>query len=263
MKKKNLHTEECSRTDSNGCIANGYSNGDIITYGHTTGSTLTPGYALDCDVNGNGVVDTDTNGNSTERFYYVSDFYDTNLSTPGFNSNYATLIYYDNVGASAYYGTSSSYNNYSGPSALLSKLPTTSTWTNVSLLNTQRQILNESGGNTTSGGTLPKFSYAGYAARLLTTQELLKACNNITVGNFTTLGELDSCEFLMEDTTYSKTSGWAGGSGYYWFETPRASDTNGVWLVYGYRRRLNYGYTYGSQGVRPAVDILKSDISLQ
>ena len=267
-----LHTETCSRTDSNGCIAKGYTNGATITYGHTDSTKLvngqltngvSQGYALDCDVNGNGVVDTDTNGNSTERFYYVSDFYDTNLSTPAFNSDYATLIYYDNVGASAYHGTSSSFNNYSGPSALLSTLPSTSTWKNVSLLNEQRQILNESGGKTSGNGsyTLPKFSYAGYAARLLTAQEVNSACN-ITVGSYTK-GELDSCEFLMEDSAYSKTSGCSGGACFYWLETPRASISYGVWFVNGYGRGVDLANACGSFGVRPAVDILKSNISLQ
>ena len=274
MKAKNLHTEECSRTDSRGCIANGYSQGATITYGHTDSTKLdngtlkngvSQGYALDCDVNGNGVVDTDTNGNSTERFYYVSDFYDTNLSTPAFNSNYATLIYYDNVGASAYHGTSSSYNNYSGPSALLSSLPTSGssgTWKNVSLLNTQRQIRNERGGTTSGNGsyTLPKFSYTGRAARLLTVQEVNSACN-ITVGS-QTKGELDSCEFLMEDTAYSKTSGCTG-SCIYWLETPYAAGSIGVWYVTGGNRDVMGTVAYITNGSRPAVDILKSDISLK
>ena len=259
-KATTLHTETCSRT-SNGCYATGYYSGGskgttTITYGHTTGSTLTPGYALTCDVNGDGDYNE-----TTERFYYVSDFYDTN--TKSFNTDYATLIYYDNVGASAYYGTSSSYNNYSGPSALLSTLPATSTWKNVSLLNTQRQILNESGGTTSGNGSynLPKFAYTGKAARLLTAQEVNSACN-ITVGS-KTKGELDSCEFLMEDTMYSKESGWAGGSGYYWLETPYASSPIYVWYVVGKYRRVSTYYACNSYGVRPVVDILKSNISLK
>ena len=132
----------------------------------------------------------------------------------------------------------------------------------MELKNTTRQILNESGGTITTGGNLPSFSYSGYAARLLTTQELSKGCNNLTVGNQTT-GELDVCEYLMEDSNYSKTSGWSGGSGYYWLESPRASNSNHVWYVSGNNRVVYIYSAYYAFGVRPAVDILKSDISLQ
>ena len=266
IKATTLHTEKCNSSSSSGCRAKGYSSGATITYGHTEGSTLTSGYALTCDVNGDG-----TYNETTERFYYVSDFYDTNLSTPAFNEDYVTLIYYKNYGSSAVKYNSSGYN-YQGPTTLRSSLPTSGssgTWKNISLVNEQRQILNESGGTTVIDGTthnLPKFSYAGYAARLLTTQELSKACNNITVGSQAT-GELDSCEFLMEDSSYSKSSGCSGGSCHYWLETPYATSgaaSKGlVWVVYGSGRNVGLNYANITYGSRPAVDILKSDISLK
>ena len=266
-KATTLHTETCNSRSGYGCLAKGYAQGATITYGHTTGSTLTPGYALTCDVDGDGTYDE-----ATERFYYVSDYYDTN--TKSFNTDYATLIYYKNYGSSAVAYNSSEYN-YEGPTTLLSSLPTSGdsgTWKNISLVNEQRQILNESGGTTVttySGSTynLPKFSYAGYAARLLTAQEVNSACN-ITVGSGTyasgTTGELDSCEFLMEDTVYSKTSGCSGGHCYYWLETPQASSSIRVWFVYGDTREVTLSkYANDSFGVRPAVEILKSSISLK
>ena len=92
-----LHTEECAQTDtSKFCSGAGYTTSGIkrtstITYGNLgTAGVLTTGDAFDCDVNGDGVYDS-----TKERFYYVSDYYNT--STKSFDSNYATLIYYNNV----------------------------------------------------------------------------------------------------------------------------------------------------------------------
>ena len=46
----------------------------------------------------------------------------------------------------------------------------------MSLKNTTRAILNENESNTTKGGVLPSnYSYEGYAARLLTLQEIRQA----------------------------------------------------------------------------------------
>ena len=82
-----LHTEECIWNDQAGfCSGAGYtttgSKGTTtITYGNLgTSGTLTSGDAFDCDVNGDGVYDP-----STERFYYVSDYYNT--GTKSFESD--------------------------------------------------------------------------------------------------------------------------------------------------------------------------------
>ena len=48
------------------------------------------------------------------------------------------------------------------------------------------------------------FSYSGTAARLLTAQEVNRACG-ITVGSYKT-GELDNCKYLMENTKYTNNS---------------------------------------------------------
>ena len=92
-----LHTEECTQKDTtNYCGGAGYtiagSRGTTtITYGNLgTSGALTSGDAFDCDVNGDGVYDS-----NTERFYYVSDYYNT--STKAFESDTAVLIYYNNV----------------------------------------------------------------------------------------------------------------------------------------------------------------------
>ena len=270
-KAETLNTETCNRT-SMGCITKGYANGDTITYGHIDSSKLTNGqltngqsggYALDCDLNGNGVVDTDSNGNSTERFYYVSDLYTgTENGVDQFDSDYAVLIYHKNIGTAVAYNSAN--ENWHGPVTLLSSLPTRSTWANenINLKSTSRTIYTEKGTTSTDGGTIENpFNYTGAVARLLTAQEINKSCN-ITVGSRTT-GELDSCEYLMEDSYYSKTSGCSGGHCYYWLETPYASGSYSAWLVDGSTRFVNYARVKYAYGVRQAVEILKSNIFLE
>lgn len=260
-----LHTEECTQTDADlycsgaGYTTSGSKGTTTITYGNLgVSNVLASGDAFDCDVNGDGVYDKDT-----ERFYYVSDLYDTTSKT--YNSDYAALIYYNNTTSGVADNTSSglvaydsSNINYQGPVTAIANLPTTTEWSNVSLSNTSRAILTEKGTTSTTGGPLPTaFSYEGYAARLLTAQEINKGCG-ITVGSYTT-GELDSCNYLMENTKYSSsTLGTLG----YWLETPRASTSTDVRDVYGDYRYVgsNTAYHLGDFGVRPAIEMKKSDI---
>ena len=253
-KATELHTEICAGSFS-GCIAKGYTNGDTITYGHTDSSKLTNGqltngqsggYALDCDVDGTGY---------NERFYYVSDYYDT--STKNFNKDYAVLIYYKNIGKSAYQGGAYNYNNYSGPEAVLAVLPTSGdngTWKNVSLLNEERQILYENG----TIGSLPVFSYTGKAARLLTTQEIQAAAGSTTIN---VNGYLNNADFLLEDTNYAKSS-CSGDACFYWIETPRSGNNQYVWYAFGYGRYIASDTVNNQYGVRPVIEIPKTKISL-
>ena len=253
-----LHTEKCSQTStSTYCQADGYALNDTITYGNLgTKGTLTSGDAFDCDVNGDGIYDA-----ATERFYYVSDM--TNGVTQ--DSNTVVLIYYNNVSGglpsnSTSYAYDSSKKNNNGPVTAIKQLPTTSQWKNVSLTNTTRAITNESGGNTTKDGNLPTtFSYAGYAARLITAQEVSAGCG-FTVGIYTT-GELSSkCKYLMENTKYSSSSLKTLGG---WLESPTASYSLGVWSVYASGRGVSSYYVGNADGagVRPAIEVLKSNIS--
>ena len=88
-----LHTEECTNSDTSGyCQADGYALNEEIAYGNTTttNGVLTVGDAFDCDVNGDEIFDA-----ATERFYYVSDYFDT--STKTFNDKVAVLVYYSNT----------------------------------------------------------------------------------------------------------------------------------------------------------------------
>ena len=249
-----LHTEECTQTGSFGCSGAGYTTSgskktSTITYGNLgTNGTLTSGDAFDCDVNGDGKYDS-----TTERFYYVTDMDD----------NTAVLIYYDNVSAgspsnSATYAYDSSGENFHGPRTAIEQLPTTTQWKNVSLTNSTRAITNESGGNTTTGGTLPRnFSYSGYAARLLTIQELRQGTGIISIPTGQT-GELDNFTYLLENTKFvSNSNPWT-----WWLENARSDYSTNAWLV---RCDIRYVSNYtvsraGADGVRPAIEVPKTQI---
>ena len=257
-----LHTEVCNQTDTKYyCLGSGYKTGDKITYGNLgTQGTLTSGDAFDCDVNGDGVYDS-----STERFYYVSGKDGDN------SSDYATLIYYNNVssgvsnntktyawvsktdyvaagGTESDYGTEGNYNK--GPVTAIKQLPTTKQWKNVKLSNTTRNITDEKG-----TVRVNNFSYSGYAARLLTVQEVNKGCGAIA-GSWKS-GELDTCKYLMENTEYSTSSKSV------WLETVSSSSASSAWILQAmYRYFCNYPVWFDFIGdVRPAIEVLKSKIS--
>ena len=81
-----------------------------------------------------------------------------------------------------------------------------------------------------------------------------------TVGSRNT-GELSKqCKYLMENTKYSNSSNGTYGE---WLETPHVANSNNVWDVGGYGRYVNNGYAnYSSNfGVRPAIEVAKTDIS--
>ena len=257
-----LHTEECTQKDTtNYCGGAGYtiagSRGTTtITYGNLgTSGALTSGDAFDCDVNGDGVYDS-----NTERFYYVSDYYNT--STKSFENDTAVLIYYNNVSLGnsnnkTTYAYDSSGENFHGPRTAIKELPTTSQWSNISLKNTTRSISNESGSNTTTGGTTPSnFSYAGYVTRLLTIEELRIATENNGIPTFQ-VGEIDNFTYLLENTSFSNENNFA-----WWLENVRSDNSRQAWSVNGYYRTV-YGNTVediSSTGVRPAIEVSKTNI---
>ncbi len=249
-KKGTLHTEKCTQTDETEYCSGSkdYNTGDTITYGTIPGKELKSGDAFDCDVNGDGKYNSDT-----ERFYYVTDMDD----------NTAVLIYYNNVSKgkpsdSTTYAYDKSGKNNNGPVTAIEQLPSISNWGNISLINSERSLMTETGMTSTAAGPLPNnFNYAEKAARLLTVQELNKACN-ITVEKMTR-GELDKCNFLLENTKYSKAD---KGNWGYWLENPRTEYSDPVWAVYGCSRNVNNFSVdnYNDIGVRPVIEVLKSNI---
>lgn len=266
----NLHQEQCEYTDGTyHCLGSGYSTTgskgtSTITYGNCgTSGTLTSGDAFTCDLNGDGEFDE-----LTERFYYISDYFNT--STKTFDTTTAVLVYYNNVtnGISCNkntYAYNSDNTNYKGPITIKEQLPTTSQWSNINLKNNARAILAETqtrhNVTSTSGGILPTaFSYSGYSARLLTAQELMKGCGLSNVGRFQQ-GELDSCNYLAENTQYAKET--IGSIGYY-LETPFAAYSTYVWWTNFSMLNVSNNLTAndsGHAGARPVIEVLKSKIS--
>ena len=263
-----LHQELCR---GNGCSSMGYSTTgsqgtEIVKYGNcgTRGETIENGDAFTCDVNGDGFFDE-----LTERFYYVSDYYDT--TNKSFDSSTAVLVYYNNTdgiyasnkSVAKYYETAESWNGFG--EELKNKLPTTNQWSNVSLKNTNRAILAEF--KTTHDGSsitvqenthnLPtSFSYDGYAARLLTAKELMSSCGLSEVGN-TVTSELNSCYYLNENTMFATNSINING---YWLETP--TDNGYILFVLGYNNMVVFNPPdYTSLGVRPVIEVPKTKIA--
>ena len=247
-KKETLHTEKCEQTDNTYyCSGAGFA-GKTITYGTVPEKELKSGDAFDCDVNGDGTYDE-----NTERFYYVTDKDD----------NTAVLIYYNNVSKgqpskNATYAYDTSKENWHGPRTAIEQLPSTSEWRNVSLTSSVRNIVTENGTKITTGGTLPdSFSYAGKAARLLTLQEVREA-TGIKVPSWN-VGELDKCNYLMENTKYSNAS--IGNYGY-WLENPHSGFSGDAWATLVNKRFVSNPSVsnFVERGARPAIEVLKSNI---
>ena len=259
-----LHIEKCTQTDSQyfcsgaGYTASGSKGTSTITYGNLgTKGSLNSGDAFDCDVNGDGEYNP-----GTERFYYVSDYYNT--STKKFESDTAVLIYFNNVNSGnpstdSTYAYDSSGENWHGPRTLIAQLPTKNQWGNVSLKNVTRTIFNEISGNTTTGGALPSnFSYEGYAARLLTVEEIRQATRKSNIPTLE-VGELNNAIYLMENTRFSsKNNGpWA-----WWLENSSSNYSNVAQNASGNTCNVNGNYVQdaGGNGVRPAIEVSKINI---
>lgn len=248
-----LHKEICTNTDATGyCQADGYSLNSEIEYGSLgTKGTLSSGDAFDCDVNGDGTYDPDT-----ERFYYVSDL--TNGITT--DNNTAVLIYYNNVSGglpsnSTSYAYDSTNENWHGPQTAIQQLPTKNQW-KTTLTNSKRQITTNTSTTSIEKSKLPEFSYEGYAARLLTLQEVRIGCG----ADLWQPGELSTkCKYLLENTKYTNQDRTYGE----WLENPSLGDSYCSWCIAGNSRSIsidNTGYV-GTLGVRPAIEVQKSNIS--
>ena len=254
-----LHTEECKGNYCNGMgyKPGGAMGGSTITYGKLgTPGTLKSGDAFDCDVNGDGIYDAET-----ERFYYVTDLEN--------NSDVAVLIYYNNVSEGApsndkYYQYYTLPENWHGPENAIKQLPTTSQWSNVTLVNSERKIINEYGTTSTKDGhSFPEiFSYSKYAARFLTMGEVKKLVDFYipTWKN----GELNDHLYLVENTNFSKkdNSKFDG----FWLETPRNTMSSHAWIIYATARRVHSVEVQSTKviiGVRPVIEVYKSDMLYQ
>ena len=131
----NLHTETCAGTQ--GCLTSGTgfnkTTNSTITYG-TTYSQSSPiaGDAYDCDVNNDGNYDPqDQYGKHTERFYFLKENENNNSENTG------SLIYYTSFDENGRIDTQHTPKDDIGSyvyETALTYLPTSSTWTNPSLV---------------------------------------------------------------------------------------------------------------------------------
>lgn len=248
-----LHSKTCSSQSTYACKTT-VGLGNVIRYGNLgTSGQLTSGDAFDCDVNGDGVYDSET-----ERFYYVTDLES--------DKNIAVLIYYSNTRNASLNSSTVNIDNTStttyggdtpnGPTFAIGQLPYVEAWPNVQLTNIKRTIKNELGENIiefyyrTSGA--PE-QYFLRAARLLTYQEVISACG---VGTPTSTGYLDKCEYLLENSYYDINDGTG-----YWLETYSSKNDNYVNFIYTGTRSISNNYATTKNGVRPVIEVPKSDIS--
>ena len=277
-----LHTAICdySGRGYDGCWSI-TSVGGSFTYGNLgTRGTLTSGDAFDCDVNGDGVFNS-----TNERFYYVSDYYDTINNK--FDNNYAALIYYSGVSDGvqtssikrpyATYGDCRAldsslvapYCSWMGPVTANKHLPSTSQWSNVRLKTSTRAILAEEGDNHHILNTnymnyqhQTAYNYGNSAARLLNAYEYFAGCNVSSIGCSGGYNNEQnaSCIFLGEDTQFSSLNNTAEGL---WIETP-TQYAGSVFLIYtsGYPVATcrNPDQTYFL--VKPVIDVPKINIEI-
>lgn len=271
------HTEECTNTSTGFCYEDGYTiggseNTKTIEYGKLgkNGENPESGDIFNCDVNGDGTYDSET-----ERFYYITDFTTTD------NKQYGVLIYYSNTaldnngyaipdGSEACYIAYDSNNtNYNGPITAINNLPTINEWINIRLSSNTRAILNEDGKDTSASGSkkYPEaFDYSKnvngtivpLAARMLTYQEVITVCGPTP----STRGYLKNCNYLLEKTRYSSSTIKPFG---FWLETPTKSNSTYPYSLGATSRTMAFNteaQTATSRGVRPVIEVLKTDISL-
>ena len=230
------------------------------TYGNIgTTRDLNVGDAFDCDVNGDGIYDSEQ-----ERFYYLSDYFDTHNMT--YSDSYAVLIYYSNVIAGSpnaepgFSSRSSMYSetgyNFYGPTYAINQLPTTEQWNNVSLINNKRAILTHLNTNSFDySGTVnleQNFDYSGRAARLPIYQEIHPNCPHLGV----------ECSFLFEGVGLGEPFGNSG----YWLDNPSILSTINNYDVAGVNQgggfSGNYARKTGQYGVRPVIELEKGKLEM-
>ena len=216
-----LHTETCNTTDY-GCSYVGYNLGDTITYGNSIETRINnyvfSGDAFDCDVNNDGIYDS-----VNERFYYVTDSNDgQNAVLVYYNSKLEKDDYYVNLALEGRYqeivysslediqsvdSEVTEVDNIHGPVTAVKYLPTTSAWSNQSIIVPgARQITTGKSTTTTLAGDITSFNYqvngVATAARLLTLQEVEKACDK----DGYVYGQnknLDNCTYMFENTFFA------------------------------------------------------------
>ena len=240
---KELHTQDC---ENNSFCAYENSSGKV-TYGQIgDGSSIKLGDAYDCDVNGDGTYDAEK-----ERFYYVTKNSSNNaVLMASFATSGGQYTKSDEV----MWGTQQNGPN-DGPVTARDNLPTTSQWPNVSL-ETEKLDITDLSNNT----VIADFSYSGFAARLLTANELQSACG-FTAGS-NTVGEVSNkCRFMLENTAYLGSSGTYKSS--VWLNDFYSSSSKSVAVLIGPGGQVSNNSPVGSALAKPVIEAkINSDYTL-
>ncbi len=228
-----LSTEICPSGKPQGCNGTGYAAGSTVTFGSLgTSGVLTAGDAFDCDVNGDRRYDPET-----ERFYFISYYYDTYNAV--FDNNVAVLQYDRNL------GRASDYTVSTWPQGALAVLPSTEDWPTVRLYKNQRRIDNLSSNGVNNRVHIQSFDYTGKAARLINYYEINNACTTMPWNSHRAL---DRCQYFLTNTNY------AGGGACYSYENIIA--TNYVTAVIGNHSSGNTRMITNSNcAIRPAIEV--------
>ncbi len=240
-----LHTSVCN-LDRLGCRYK-YSKGSTITFGTLVDGAPKAGDAYDCDVNNDGVYN-----DQTERFYYVAEYGDK-----------SALIYYTNMGDQATYAYDYGGENWHGPRTGYQVLPDKRTWKHPALTKPgTRQIVAHNGNSSTYlGGTIESFSYNDKIARLLSAEDIFKACG-VSIGRYQT-NELENCIWLFENIgQFDRTEGNKCFG--YWLENPNAYNPGSVANLDGSDISVGLGARGLSDnftGIRPVIIVKTSNLA--
>ena len=273
-----LHTETCRDDSRADCYIDGYhldgSKGTTtIEYGQLgINGVLETGDAFDCDVNEDGTYDS-----WNERFYYISDYYDT--STNVFDSKKAVMLHFeafagrysekediDEMGGSlATFGNDS----YHGPISIVKHHTyKTNSWTSEKLIKPGvRQLRTELGKTSIfqNKGALENPYYVEYpllsidykdmTSRLITHQELTRGCGD---GDSKVKGYIaNKCLFLIERLGYDY---YHDTFETFYIETPYSGYNTQVFQVILPLRNIDPRNVGAYQSYKNAIDMYYDDI---
>ena len=125
----------------------------------------------------------------------------------------------------------------------------------MSLINKIRPIISDDLTTRTDAGSLPtKFSYEGYSARLLTSNEIRINCSSCDAKGCSFSHAQYECEFLLENTRYESTDKpiWL------WLEEPLSdSSTEAMTLMYNGSMSERRVSTLVNSVVKPVIEVPK------
>ena len=125
----------------------------------------------------------------------------------------------------------------------------------MSLINEIRPIISDDFTTRTDAGSLPtKFSYEGYSARLLTSNEIRSNCSSCDAKGCSFYYAQYECEFLLENTRYESRD----KPSWLWLEEPLSdSSTKAMTLMYNGSMSEQTVSTLVNTVVKPVIEVPK------